>query len=288
MSQEESELNRLPGLFFLVKRIVNQYLVGAITAVIVLIPMAFFSLRRAIDKTRELEKRAMLSERLAFVGTLAGGLAHEIKNPLSTFNINLQLLMEDVQSMTGENSKKVHVKIEALQKEVQRLEEILNDFLRFARGQKLELEDRDINEVVDEVVDFVTPEIKQKNIVILKSYDAHLPSCRIDSNLIKQAILNVIINAEQAMENGGELMIRTSRNKKYIQIDITDTGVGIPKDIIDKIFQVYFSTKKTGTGLGLPTTKRIVEEHKGIISVQSEEGKGTNFSIKLPINLNIY
>lgn len=288
MSQEESELNRLPGLFFLVKRIVNQYLVGAITAVIVLIPMAFFSLRRAIDKTRELEKRAMLSERLAFVGTLAGGLAHEIKNPLSTFNINLQLLMEDVQSMTGENSKKVHVKIEALQKEVQRLEEILNDFLRFARGQKLELEDRDINEVVDEVVDFVTPEIKQKNIVILKSYDAHLPSCRIDSNLIKQAVLNVIINAEQAMENGGELMIRTSRNKKYIQIDITDTGVGIPKDIIDKIFQVYFSTKKTGTGLGLPTTKRIVEEHKGIISVQSEEGKGTNFSIKLPINLNIY
>lgn len=288
MSQEESELNRLPGLFFLVKRIVNQYLVGAITAVIVLIPMAFFSLRRAIDKTRELEKRAMLSERLAFVGTLAGGLAHEIKNPLSTLNINLQLLMEDVQSMTGENSKKVHVKIEALQKEVQRLEEILNDFLRFARGQKLELEDRDINEVVDEVVDFVTPEIKQKNIVILKSYDAHLPSCRIDSNLIKQAILNVIINAEQAMENGGELMIRTSGNKKYIQIDITDTGVGIPKDIIDKIFQVYFSTKKTGTGLGLPTTKRIVEEHKGIISVQSEEGKGTNFSIKLPINLNIY
>ncbi|MCF6156467.1 MAG: two-component sensor histidine kinase [Candidatus Brocadia sp.] len=266
----------------------NQYLVGAITAVIVLIPMAFFSLRRAIDKTRELEKRAMLSERLAFVGTLAGGLAHEIKNPLSTLNINLQLLMEDVQSMKGKNSKKVHVKIEALQKEVQRLEEILNDFLRFARGQKLELEDRDVNEVIDEVVDFVTPEIKQKNIVILKSYDAHLPSCRIDSNLIKQAILNVIINAEQAIENGGELMIRTSRNKKYIQIDITDTGVGIPKDIIDKIFQVYFSTKKTGTGLGLPTTKRIVEEHKGIISVQSEEGKGTNFSIKLPINLNIY
>src|SRR5574337_62194 len=118
--------------------------------------MAFFSIRRAIDKTRELEKRAMHSERLAFVGTLAGGLAHEIKNPLSTLSINLQLLMEDVQSMTGENSKKAYIKIQALQREVQRLEEILNDFLRYARGQKLELEARDINEVVDEVVDFVT------------------------------------------------------------------------------------------------------------------------------------
>ena len=100
--------------------------------------------------------------------------------------------------------------------------------------------------------------------------------------------MNLIINAEQAMENGGELMIRTSRNKKYLQIDITDTGLGIPKDLVDKIFQVYFSTKKTGTGLGLPTTKRIIEEHKGTISVQSEESKGTNFSVKLPIDLRIY
>lgn len=266
----------------------TQYLIGAVISFVIFIPIAFFSVRRAVERTRELEKRAMHSERLAFVGTLAGGLAHEIKNPLSTLNINLQLLIEDVQSMTGENSKKVHMKIRVLQREVQRLEAILNDFLRFARGEKLELADRDINEVVDEVVDFVTPEIKQKNIVILKSYDASLPPCRLDSNLIKQAILNVIINAVQAMENGGELMIRTSVNKKNIQIDITDTGTGIPKDIIDKIFLVYFSTKKTGTGLGLPTAKRIIEEHKGTISVQSEEGKGTNFSIRLPIDLRIY
>jgi len=247
--------------------------------------MAFFYVRKAIEKTKNLEKRALNSERLAFIGTLAGGLAHEIKNPLSTLNIYLQLLQEELESMTGTNSKRVHMKTQVLQKEVQRLEQILNDFLRFARGQKLELKDHDMNEILDEVVDFVTPEIKQKKILILKSYDADLPQCRLDSNLIKQAILNIIINAEQAMENGGELMIRTSKDKKYIQIDITDTGPGIPKDIIDKIFQVYFSTKKTGTGLGLPTAKRIIEDHRGTISVQSEEGKGTNFSIKLPMNL---
>ncbi|MBW7898960.1 MAG: two-component sensor histidine kinase [Candidatus Brocadia sapporoensis] len=267
---------------------VIQYLVGAAIAGMIFIPLAFFSIRRAIDKTRELEKRAMHSERLAFVGTLAGGLAHEIKNPLSTFSINLQLLMEDVQNLKGENNKKVYTRIQALQREVQRLEEILNDFLKYAKGQKLTLEDCNINEVVDEVVDFITPEIKQKKILILKSYDAHLPPCRLDINLVKQAILNVVINAEQAMEHGGELMIRTSGNKKYIQIDVTDTGTGISKDILDKIFQVYYSTKKTGTGLGLPTAKRIIEEHKGTISVQSEENKGSNFSIKLPVDVNIY
>ena len=287
MSQGESGLDLLPWLIFFLEENVIQFFVGAAVALSIFIPLSFFYIRRAVEKTRDLEKRTMSSERLAFVGTLAGGLAHEIKNPLSTMNINLQLLMEDIHSVPGENSKKAYLKLKALQKEVQRLEEILNDFLRYAGGQNLELKECDINEVLDEVVNFITPEIKQKNIMLLKSFDANLPPCRIDSDLMKQAILNIIINAEQAMGNGGELMIRTFRNKRHIQIDITDTGTGIPKDIINKIFQVYFSTKKTGTGLGLPTTKRIVEEHKGTISVQSEEGKGTNFSIRLPINLTI-
>src|SRR3989337_3630765 len=133
-------------------------------------------------------RRPKNSERLAFIGTLAGGLAHEIKNPLSTLNIYLQLLQEELESMTGENSKRVYMKTQVLQKEVQRLDEILNDFLRFARGQKLELKDHDINDILDEVVDFVTPEIKQKKKLLLKSYDANLPLCRLDSNLLKPPI----------------------------------------------------------------------------------------------------
>ena len=286
MSQEEINRNRLPGSFFLMKDLI-PYLTGAIAFIVIFIPVFFFSIRRASYKARELEKRAMNAERLAFVGTLAGGLAHEIKNPLSTININLQLLKEDMQNAADETGKRIYSKIHLLQKEIQRLDEILNDFLRFAREQKLELKGCDINEVLDDVVDFITPEMRQKKILILKSYDTSLPTCEIDANLIKQALLNVIINAEQAMEHGGELMIHTSRNKKHIQIDITDTGCGIPKNITHKIFQVYFSTKKTGTWLGLPTTKRLIEEHKGTISVQSEKGKGTNVCIKLPINLTL-
>jgi len=266
---------------------VFKYLIGGIVSLIIMIPIAIYCMSRIIRKTRELEKRTLNSERLAFVGSLAGGLAHEIKNPLSTLNIHLQLLKEDLQNVSDENAKKYSVKIQVIQKEAQRLEEILNDFLRFTRGYKLELDHCDINSIIDEVINFVTPEIKQKKIQVLKSYQSPLPLCYIDRKLIKQALLNIIINAQQAIENnGGELMIRTSKSKKNIKVDITDTGCGIPKEMINKIFQVYFSTKKTGTGLGLPTTKRIVEQHSGTISVQSEEGKGTNFSIKLPIKLD--
>ncbi|MGQ3685228.1 MAG: two-component system sensor histidine kinase NtrB [Candidatus Loosdrechtia sp.] len=262
-----------------------QYLTGAAVFFLISIPAILFSIRRAITKTRELEKRAMNSERLAFVGTLAGGLVHEIKNPLSTLNINLQLLKEDIQNTLGKEDERVYRKVQILQKEVQRLEEILNDFLRFARGKKLEPGDHNIHEVLDEVIDFVSPKLKQKNIAILKDYDTRIPFCCIDKNLIKQAILNIILNAEQAMENGGELMIHTRKEKKNLLIDITDTGSGMPEAVLDKIFQVYYSTKKAGTGLGLPTTKRIIEEHKGTISCYSEEGKGTKFSLRLPLRM---
>lgn len=266
-----------------------QYLIGAIASVIIVVPLAYYYYNSGIiRKTKELEKRTIDSERLAFAGTLAGGLAHEIKNPLSTLNIHLQLLKEDLQSIigaSGDDTRKVYRKIEIIQKEALRLEEILNDFLRFAKGQKLELEYCDVNEILDEVINFATPEIKQNNVFVLKSYHHGLPLCYIDSKLIKQAFLNIIINAQQAMENGGELMIRTSKIKKSVQIDITDTGHGIPNDSLNKIFQVYYSTKTAGTGLGLPTTKKIIEEHRGTISVQSQEDKGTNFTIQLPINL---
>jgi len=267
--------------------VVQYILIGAIASVIIIIPLAYYYNREIIRKTRELEKRTIDSERLAFAGTLAGGLAHEIKNPLSTLNIHLQLLKEYLQKTIGtseEHTRKVYRKIEIIQKEAQRLEEILNDFLRFAKGQKLELDHCNVNEIIEEVINFAMPEIRQKNIVVLKSYHPGLPLCYLDSKLIKQAFLNIVINAQQAMNHGGELMIRTSKVKQFVQIDITDTGHGIPKDSLNKIFQVYYSTKSTGTGLGLPTTKRIVEDHRGTIGVQSEKGKGTNFTIQLPIN----
>lgn len=224
------------------------------------------------------------SDELNPLDTLAAGLVHEIKNPLNTLSVNLQLLKEDLKEYNLEKDLKISRRVQVLQKEIGRLENILTDFLRFAKKHELNLEKCDINEVIDSVLDFIAPEIIQKSIRILKSFDAKLPNCYLDRNTIKQALLNIILNAQQAMPKGGELIVRTNKDGEYILIDITDTGIGISQDKMEKIFQVYYSTKETGTGLGLPTTKKIIEDHKGTINVHSEHGKGSSFLIKLPIN----
>ncbi len=224
------------------------------------------------------------SGELKYLNTLAAGLVHEIKNPLNAISINLQLLDEDLQDLDSERDKKMSSRVQLLQKEVSRLDSILSDFLRFAKRPVLHFEKCDINEIIESVLDFIGPEAIQNSIRILRNFDTKLPKCNLDSNVIKQALLNVILNAQQAMPNGGELMVRTYQDSKDVFIDITDTGVGIQKNKIDKIFEVYYSTKKTGTGLGLPTAKRIIEENNGAISIRSEDGKGSSFLIKLPVN----
>jgi len=224
------------------------------------------------------------SGELNYLNILAAGLVHEIKNPLNAISINLQLLNEDLQDRNSEKDIKMSSRVQLLQKEVCRLDSILSDFLRFAKRPVLHFEECDINEIIESVLDFVGPEAMQHSVRILKSFDTKLPKCNLDSNAIKQALLNVILNAQQAMSNGGELIVRTYQSDENVFIDITDTGVGIQKNKIDKIFQVYYSTKKTGTGLGLPTAKRIIEENKGSINIRSEDGKGSSFLIKLPVN----
>lgn len=224
------------------------------------------------------------SGELDHLNTLSAGLVHEIKNPLNAISINLQLLNEDLQDRNSERDTKMSNRVQLLQREVCRLDSILSDFLRFAKKPVLHLEECDINEIIESVLDFIGPDAMQNSIRILKSFETKLPKCYLDSNVIKQALLNVILNAQQAMPNGGELIVRTYQNGENVFIDITDTGVGIQKNKIDKIFQVYYSTKKTGTGLGLPTAKRIIEESKGTINIRSEDGKGSSFLIKLPVN----
>lgn len=229
-------------------------------------------------------EKNMDTDKLNYLNTLSAGLVHEIKNPLNTISVNLQLLNEEIQEYNSERDLKMSQRVRLLLKEVSRLEHILSDFLRFTKKHELHLGGRNINEIIDSVLDFIAPEAMQNSIRILKSFDPNLPESKLDSNVIKQALLNIILNAQQAMPKGGELMVRTYKSGEYIAVDITDTGVGISRDKMDKIFQVYYSTKKMGTGLGLPTAKRIIEDHKGTISVRSEDGKGSSFLIKIPLN----
>lgn len=220
------------------------------------------------------------------LSTLAAGLAHELRTPLSTISLNLQLLQEELQACLNGKAEEPLKRICVLQKEIQRLEEVLSDFLRFAKGRSPKLIEQDINQVVDEVIDFVAPEAKKNNIEVIRNYAPNLPIVKIDTGLIKQAILNLIINAQQAMPTGGKLSVITYLKGEKVYVEVTDTGMGISPPNLDKIFQAYYSTKKKGTGLGLTTTKLIVEEHGGSISVESARGKGSSFTIQLPVGGN--
>ena len=229
------------------------------------------------------------------LGKLTGELAHEIKNPLSSIKINLKLAREELeaaksaqggQTGRGQDSPgftRALRKIAVVEKEMDRLERILEGFLRYIGKTELQLASVDINSLVSDMIDFYSPQARSHSIIMRQQlYDKPLV-CKADEGMLKQVILNLFINAQQAMSDGGELLIRTARRKEDAVIQISDTGSGIAPDKLGKIFDVYYSSRPQGSGLGLPTAQKIVEAHKGTISVDSELGKGTSFTIELPL-----
>jgi signal transduction histidine kinase len=261
--------------------------IGVGLGALVAAPVAWTAARRSARKVKrrveEAESRARNSERLAYIGQLAGGLAHEIKNPLGSLSLNLQLLAEDIALGDESSGRRSRRRIEALQHETERLAGVLDDFLRFARGYKLDLSEGDVAAVVGEVIDFIEPEARQHGVEIRRDL-RRLPTVRMDVSLLKQALFNVLVNARQATPRGGDIMVQCERRNGEVRVHITDTGLGIPSEDLDRIFRPYYSTKTDGTGLGLPTTRRIVEEHGGAVRVHSEAGKGSRFSIALPLH----
>ncbi|MBK7644010.1 MAG: ATP-binding protein [Planctomycetes bacterium] len=235
-------------------------------------------------------------DKATFLVRLAAGLAHEIKNPLSTMAINLALLDEEWGGARrpsgspepGARELRCLKRVHTLQREVRRLETIVEDFLRFARGGEINRAPADLCALLREVLEFVEPEDRVCGIRHLAQLPAGLPLVMLDTGAFRQAILNLLVNARQAMPEGGELIVRVERQGNFVELTVTDTGVGMPPEDIERIFELYYSTKKGGTGLGLPTTRRIVEEHEGTITVVSEKGRGTSFSIVLPLLVEIH
>jgi len=242
-----------------------------------------WSSRRLWRSARRLSARAKGQEHLIELGQVVGGLAHELKNPLSTINVNLKLLMEDLSRYRDEEHRRLAVRLQTVQLESGRIQGILDDFLRFAGKYELSLQPLDLRRIVDELVDFFTPQAEAGGIVVRSSLFTDPVVARIDADLIKQALLNLMLNAVQAMPDGGELLIRLTPEKGAAAIEVTDTGKGIASDDMDKIFDVYFSTRSGGSGLGLPTTRRIIREHGGEITVESEPGRGTRFLATIPL-----
>jgi two-component system, NtrC family, sensor histidine kinase HydH len=230
------------------------------------------------------EVNRRLRAQYAEIAQLAGGLAHEIRNPLSTMGLNLDLLAEEFPSPESPRERRIVQKIERVRREVHRLEDILEDFLRFARVQELQVTPTELNAVVDELRDFCEPQCAVQGIVLRVQYDETLPLVSLNVDLFKQALLNLILNAQKAMPDGGDLILRTRREGAYAALDVVDTGVGMDEDVQAKVFNAFFSTRPGGSGLGLPTTRKIVEAHGGTIAVRSEPGKGSQFTIRLPID----
>jgi signal transduction histidine kinase len=224
----------------------------------------------------------MWSEQYAELAELAGSFIHEIKNHLSTLGLNLQLLAEDFAEPQSQRERRAHDRIQRLQGECQRLVDVSNDFLRFARIKDLKLESIDLTEIVDEMVDFFGPTARGSGIEIKLYLPADLPRVPLDRELFKQALLNLLLNAQQAMPEGGTLTIQGEVHPDEVCLSLIDTGQGMAPEVLAKVFRPFFSTKPGGSGLGLATTRKIVQAHRGRIEVQSEVGRGTKFTIHLP------
>jgi signal transduction histidine kinase len=238
--------------------------------------------RRAKRRARDSERRARDAEHLAYIGTLTGGLAHEIRNPLSTLQLNLQLLREDLQRPGHCVEPRLARRLDTLEQEAGRLRQILDDFLKLAGKHEVRLRPQALNPIVEAFVDFYADRLQKSNIQIRTSLADGLPSVAVDADRLTQALANLALNAEAAMDGGGDLMIATEGDRRGVRLHVTDTGCGIAREDLDRIFQPYYSTRSGGTGLGLPAVRRIVTEHKGTLDVHSEVGRGTRFTIHLP------
>ncbi|TWT99627.1 Sporulation kinase E [Botrimarina colliarenosi] len=233
-----------------------------------------------------------LMDQYAEIARLAGGLAHEIKNPLSTIRLNMQLLAEDVLPDPADDGEEPVIlsppqqraakRIAAVQRECTRLHDLLDDFLNYAKVRRVELTPRDLNHEIADALDFFEPEADKAGVEIVPYLDPDLPTVRLDREAFRGALTNLLLNAVQAMPDGGQIVVQTRALGDRAAVYLTDTGVGMDDATAGKMFEAFFSTKSGGSGLGLPMTMKIIEAHGGAISVQSELGRGTRFAIELP------
>jgi signal transduction histidine kinase len=229
------------------------------------------------------EVHQRLVEQYTEIATLAGGLAHEIKNPLSTIRLNMELLAEDFGDPQSPRDRRALAKIATVQRECQRLQNLLDDFLNFARQGRIHLEPSNLNQELERILEFFRPKADESGVDLFCYFDPELPSLMLDREAFQGAVLNLLLNAQQAMPEGGQLTIRTRTTPHGVALDLIDTGCGMDEQTLSKIFKAFYSTKPGGSGLGLATTRKIIDAHRGRISVLSEVGRGTQFVIELPV-----
>jgi signal transduction histidine kinase len=237
---------------------------------------------RDITENRRTAQQTIESERMNALTLLAAGVAHEIGNPLNSLHIHLQLMERKAQELDHNAKAELQQSIDVARSEVRRLDSIVTQFLRAIRPSQPRLHPENVNTIVEEAVRFFTPEIQDRDMFVEQELRADLPLLQLDRGQMKQAFYNVIKNSLEAMKRHGTLRIRTDLDDTHVIVTFVDTGGGMSPENLSRVFEPYFTTKPSGSGLGLLIVRRIVREHGGELSIESTQGKGLTLTIRLP------
>jgi signal transduction histidine kinase len=231
-----------------------------------------------LESVREIETELEVSRRMASIGRLTAGVGHEVKNPINAIVVHLELLRNKVHA--GGDALR-HLDI--IQSEIRRLDRVVQTLVDFSRPVELQLKDQDLRNVVSSVLMLASAELETRGVVVESQMPSRPILSRVDADLLEQALLNVVLNGAQAMSTGGTLSVRLTEDSRWATIRVRDQGEGIPDEIRPRIFDLYFTTKKEGSGIGLAMTYRILQMHHGQIDVESKRGSGTTFVLRLPV-----
>ena len=239
---------------------------------------------KEVSDLKRAEREIWQTEKMSALGRLAASVAHEIGNPLGAIDIQLQLLHEDLAAADGELTERVHRRLGIARGEMRRLEGIVQNFLRFSRPPTMHLKQVDPNDLLRHIHALVSPEAQERRIDLVLDLADGLPPITVDEDQLSQCLLNILINAFQAVDKSPQVVLHSYRDRSSPEIilEIRDNGAGISEESLEQIFEFYYTTKDEGTGLGLSIAQRIVHQHGGTLEVESEEGEGTTVAIRLP------
>src|SRR4051794_26022973 len=293
LSQSDGALSRDMEIFYPANRFINFYIVplsiesrseeaSTEPTTEAHRHVGYAMILRDITESRRSAEQTLESERFNALTLLAAGVAHEIGNPLNSLHIHLQLMERELRDLDPKHRQRLTESIGIARTEIERLDSIVTQFLRAIRPTRPQLAPENVNTILEEAVRFFTPEIKDRDVVVEQELRSDLPILQLDRDQMKQAFYNIIKNSLEAMKRRGILRIRSDLEETHVVIRFIDTGGGISAEHLSHIFEPYFTTKSTGSGLGLLIVRRIVREHGGELSVQSTEGKGLTLTIRLP------
>jgi PAS domain S-box-containing protein len=233
-----------------------------------------------LESVQEIESELEISRRLSAIGRLTGGVGHEVKNPINAIVVHLELMRNKISADSAPALRHLDV----IQSEIQRLDRVVETLIDFSRPMEMRVEDEDLRQITSSVILLASAEQNKQNVQLIADLPPRAVVVKADADMLRQAILNIVLNGTQAMPQGGTMRIHLFEEARWAVLRISDTGVGISQEVLPRIFDLYFTTKKDGSGIGLAMCYRIVQLLSGVIEVESEPGHGTTFTLRLPLS----